>query len=88
MHRKEKKMSTEGIIVLAVGYLLVSFIIGIEDLIQLKHQEDYFDNIPIGDLEFHRPKKILGLHNWIFFPSWLVIGGWILIVGIINAIID
>ena len=60
------------------AYLVVSFIVGVIDLIRMAHQEDE----DIGYYVF--PTKITGVHNWIFLPSWLVIKGWIGICRIAN----
>ena len=61
------------IIIAISAYVIVSIIVGIVDLAKLVEQDEYFQTIPYGDLEFHERKPILGIHNWVFIPSWLVI---------------
>ena len=68
--------------------LIISIFVGIIDIKRLQAQEDYFMSIPIGDLEFHEPKPITGIHNWVFLPSWIVIKGWISFVRFVNNRID
>ena len=69
-------------------YLIISFFVGIIDIKRLQAQEDYLMSIPIGDLKFHEPKPITGIHNWVFLPSWIVIKGWISFVRFVNSKID
>jgi hypothetical protein len=67
------------------AYLVVSFIVGVIDLIRMAHQEDELASYPVGDIGYYVfPTKITGVHNWIFLPSWLVIKGWIGICRIAN----
>lgn len=61
------------VIAIAIGYVVVGIIWGLIDLDSLYCQDEYFSTIPYGDLEFFEKKKILGVHNWIFITSWLVI---------------
>ena len=68
-----------------VAYVIMSLIIGIIDVRRIVLQDQYFDNVPIGDIGYYiEPKPILGIHNFIFLPSWLVIGAAVLISRIIN----
>lgn len=69
-------------------YLIISLFIAIWDLDSLRRQDEYFMNIPQGDLEYHKRVPILGIHNYLFFPSLLFIGGWILFCKIFNSIND
>lgn len=61
------------IIIAIVAYVIVGIIVGIQDLVRLVQQDNYFQTIPRGDLEFHKRVPILGTHNWVFVTSWLVI---------------
>ena len=68
-----------------VIYLIISVCIGIHDLYLLWVQEQELMQYPVGDIGYYVfPKKITGVHNWIFLPSWLVIKVWILIARGIN----
>jgi len=66
-----------------IVYIIISLIVAIVDLSRLAEQERYFSEIPYGDLEFHEPKRILGMHNIVFIPSLLFIFIWIKIVKFI-----
>ena len=58
-----------------VAYVILSLIIGIIDVCRATAQENELASYPIGDIgEYIVPKPILGVHNFIFLPSWLVIG--------------
>lgn len=68
-----------------VAYVIMSLIIGIIDVRRIVLQDQYFDTVPIGDIgDCIEPKPILGIHNFIFLPSWFVIGAAVLISRIIN----
>ena len=55
-------------------YCLVSLFIGLLDLLCLIRQDQHFRDVPQGDIgEYEFKSQILGIHNWIFLPSWLVI---------------
>ena len=69
-------------------YIIVSILVGITDLVRLADQENYLADVPYGDLEFYDPKPITGIHNWVLFPSWIVIKGWMLFARLVNKIID
>ena len=57
------------------AYVILSLIIGIIDVIRATAQDNELASYPIGDIgEYIVPKPILGVHNFIFLPSWLVIG--------------
>lgn len=71
-----------------VIYIIVSIIIGLWDFSELRAQEDYIAQIPIGDLNYYNPYSIIGIHNFIFLPSLILIGGWMIICMITNKIID
>ena len=58
-----------------VAYVILSLIIGIIDVIRATAQDNELASYPIGDIGYYvEPKPILGVHNFIFLPSWLVIG--------------
>ena len=80
---ERKKVMTIFII-----YLIISVVVGIVDIKRLQAQEDYFASIPYGDLESYEPKPITGVHNWVVFPSWIVIIAWKAIVRFVNNKID
>ena len=61
------------LIAVFVLYVIVSLVIGIGDLFSLIDQDRYFASIPRGDLFLYKRKPILGKHNYVFFPSWIVI---------------
>lgn len=68
-----------------VAYVILSVIIGIIDVVRIVEQESYFDTVPMGDIDYYiEPKPILGIHNFVFLPSWLIIGAAVLISRIIN----
>ena len=57
------------------AYVILSLIIGIIDVCRATAQENELASYHIGDIgEYIEPKPILGVHNFIFLPSWLVIG--------------
>ena len=67
------------------AYVILSLIIGIIDVISATVQDNELASYPIGDIgEYVEPKQILGIHNFIFLPSWIVLGVVILINRIIN----
>ena len=71
-----------------IVYLMLSAFVGLVDLTLLRHQEEELASFPAGDIgEYVFPKKILGIHNVIFFPSYIIIYGWMLICRIINSIL-
>lgn len=54
-------------------YLVVSICVGLKDVSRISKQEKYLDTYPQGDIGYYiEPKEIIGLHNKIFFPSYLV----------------
>ena len=69
----------EGILMaLATVYSVVSYIIGIVDLIRLKKKMKKLANVTMSDLE-----EFLGVHNYIFIPSCLII---LVVAGIIKLL--
>lgn len=70
-------MTTKNLI---LGYIIVSILVGIIDVVRAVRQEGDLDSFPIGDMEYVVPNRIYGIHNWIFLPSWIIIG----IVKMIN----
>ena len=63
-------------------YLFMSILVGIIDLFRISAQVRELSQYPAGDVGYYVfPKKILGMHNWVFLPSWLVINGWLLLVS-------
>ncbi len=76
---------TDVIITIVCIYVVISFFVGIVDVLEVTNQEEELSNFPIGDIGVYVfPRKILGIHNLIFFPSFLVLG----IVALVNTIID
>lgn len=74
---------------LITGYIIISFLIGLFDLDQMIQQEKDISMYPHGDIGYYVfPKKITGIHNWVFLPSWIVILCWRGICWITNRIID
>ncbi len=70
-------------------YLIISVIVALIDLYKMSKQEDYLGTFPLGDLgEFIELKPVMGVHNIIFFPSLLIIKGYLLVIRIINAHLD
>ena len=68
-------------------YGLISVVIGIIDLHFAGAQERYLAEFPRGDIgTYVKPRKVFGIHNWVFFPSWIVITLWILFVRVINRV--
>jgi hypothetical protein len=56
-------------------YLVISISIGIIDVVLVKSQYNYLSTVPNGDIGYYVvPKKIIGIHNVILFPSLFVIG--------------
>ena len=56
-------------------YVVISLGVGIVDVLKLKSQEEELSTFPRGDVGVNIvPKKILGIHNLIFFPSFLILG--------------
>ena len=61
-------------------YLLISGVVAVYDVIRLKNQDEELNSFPQGDIGYYiEPKRILGIHNVIFFPSLLIICAVILI---------
>lgn len=62
-----------NIIIVIIGlYIVISLFIGLCDLSSAQSQESFLNNTPRGDIGYYViPKKIYGVHNWIFIPSWL-----------------
>ena len=55
-------------------YVIISVIIGIRDLYRLKSQQNYLASVPIGDIgDYVVPKRIFGIHNFMFLPSLTII---------------
>ena len=70
-------------------FLVISIVIGIVDIIRMKEQEDYISKFPIGDIGYYvEPKRIMGLHNIIFFPSILIIILFKIVVRVINGLLE
>lgn len=68
-----------------MAYVILSVIIGIIDVVKIYDQNEYFGTVPYGDIgEYIEPKPILGIHNFIFLPSWVVVGMAVLVSSIIN----
>lgn len=68
-------------------YLLSSVVVATMDLARLKKREEFFLENPIGDNDYYlKPKKVLGIHNVIFFPSWLIIVAVLAIIKLINRV--
>ncbi|MBR3133109.1 MAG: hypothetical protein IKG42_03440 [Clostridia bacterium] len=65
-------------------YLLLSFVVAISDILQIRRQEKYLNEIDLNDLEFHELYRIFGVHNVIFFPGCFLILIYLLIVVIVN----
>ena len=63
-------------------YVILPLIIGIIDVCRATVQDNKLASYPIG--EYVEPKPILGIHNFIFLPSWIVLGVVILINRSIN----
>ena len=62
---------------LITSYIIVSAGVGAIDLCREAAQEEYLSCFPKGDIGHNVfPKKIYGIHNWIFIPSWVVIRTW------------
>ena len=69
-----------------IGYVIVSLIVGLTDLLSLYVQDRDFSTIPQGDIGYYIERKpILGVHNWILFPSWIILGPFIIIAKIQNT---
>lgn len=63
-----------AIICITINYVVLSLIIGAIDLMCLYGQDLNFNSIPQGDIGYHEDRKsILGFHNIIFFPSFILI---------------
>ena len=72
---------------IVVIYLVVSLAVGIYDLRRFGKQDEELASYPIGDVEYYiKPKKLFGIHNWIFLPSWLLILVVILVIARINRL--
>jgi hypothetical protein len=66
-------------------YIICSIVVAILDLYKMYKQENFLQETPIGDLEeYVEPKKIVGVHNFVFLPSLLIIMSYLLVVHIIN----
>jgi len=66
-------------------YVIISIIIGIRDLYRLNSQENYLDSVPIGDIgDYVVPKRILGIHNFVFLPSLPIIVAVLAVCKLIN----
>ena len=66
-------------------YVVISLVVGIVDVLKLTSQEEELSTFPRGDLGVNIvPKKILGIHNLIFFPSFLILGT----VSLVNLTIN
>lgn len=62
---------------------MIGIIIGVRDIIRLTKQDKYLAQFPIGDIgEYIIPKKILGVKNYVFPSSFLIIA----IIAIIKKI--
>ena len=71
--------------IILMAYIILSVIIGIIDTVKIYNQNCYLDSFPIGDIgEYVEARPIIGIHNFIFLPSWIVIGITVLISGIFN----
>ena len=58
-----------------IGYVVGSLVWGYVDALELRSQDYDLMNVPSGDIgEFVFPKRILGIHNILFFPSLIPIG--------------
>lgn len=76
---------TDVIITIICIYFVVSIFVGIADIARITKQEEELSSFPRGDIGVNIfPRKILGIHNLIFFPCFLVLG----IVWLVNTIID
>ena len=63
------------IIKVLIVYSIAGVVIGLIDVARVTSQEEYLSQFPIGDIgEYVFPKKILGVHNFVFCTSWIVIG--------------
>ncbi len=66
-------------------YVVISLGVGIVDVLKLKSQEEELSTFPRGDVGVNIvPKKVLGNHNLIFFPSFLILGT----VSLVNLTIN
>lgn len=68
------------IIILVCSYIVFSVILGISRLNTYARFEDSMDDVPIGDSCYYKPPVLVDGLTYVFFPSVLVIKGWILIV--------
>lgn len=62
------------IILLVILYITISLCVGVIDASILHRQIHDINDMPYGDVEFVSPKKILGIHNIVFFPSLFFFG--------------
>lgn len=70
-------------------YLITSLIIGIVNIYSMAKEEKYFQDIPVGDLEFYKKKTgIINLITVIFFPSIIIQIIYLLGVKAINGIFE
>ncbi len=70
-------------------YLIISVLVAIFELCGAATYESYLSDVPEGDLEYYScESSLINPCTIIFFPSLIVIGIWIGIVSIINAILD
>ena len=71
-------------------YLIISIVVGIFSLLDEASAEEYLSDVPEGDLEYYgcAESSLVNPCTVIFFPSLIVIGIWIGIASIINAILD
>ena len=68
-------------------YLMISVVVAIIDLRRMYKQEEYLNSFPIGDIDYYvQPKTIVGIHNWLFFPSWLIIAVVLAVISLINRV--
>ena len=68
-----------------MAYVILPVIIGIIDIVKIYDQNEYFSAVHYGDIgEYIEPKPILGIHNFIFLPSWAVVGIAVLVSNVVN----
>ena len=75
------------IIVALIIYIGISLLVATMDISAMQRQENDLMDVPYGDLEFYEPKSIMGIHNFVFLPSFLFIYLWIGFVAIVNKLL-
>lgn len=75
------------IVLILVGYILISLFIAIARIIRYKAFESVTWDVPYGDLEYYREPVVFDRLTDIFFPATLFILLWIRVVRQINKLL-